>query len=142
MKKLVLTTASLLFMVFAFASSPIGVWKTIDDATGEEKSHLEIYQAKDGTLQAKVLKILTPGKENANCEDCKGDKKGKPITGMVVMEGMSQKGGKWRGGTILDPENGKVYKCQMELKGDNELDVRGFIGMALIGRTQTWHRLK
>ncbi len=142
MKKLILTSASLFFAVFVFAQTPVGTWKTIDDETGKAKSHVEIYKAKDGMLQAKVLKILTPGEENANCNECKGDKKDKPITGMVILTGMSEKSGTWKGGTILDPKNGKEYKCTMKLKDANTLDVRGFVGVSLLGRTQTWYRLK
>lgn|SRR5690554_1194244 len=142
MKKLLLTSAALLMMTFIFAQSPIGTWKTVDEETGEPKSHIQIYKAKDGTLHGKVIKILTPGKENSKCEECKGDKKNQPITGMEILKGLSPNGDKWKGGTILDPENGKEYKCQMELKDENTLDVRGFVGFALIGRTQTWKRLK
>lgn len=142
MKKLLLTANALLFVIFVFAQSPIGTWKTVDEETGQPKSHIQIYKAKDGTLNGKVTKILTPGKEHSKCEECKGDKKDQPITGMEILNGLSKKGDKWKGGTILDPENGKEYKCLMELKDENTLDVRGFVGFALIGRTQTWHRLK
>ena len=142
MKNFLFTCLLALFGTALFAQSPVGTWKTVDDNTGQDKSYVEIYKKSDGSLEGKVIKILTKGKENAKCENCKGSKHNQPVTGMVIMEGLKKSGDKWKGGQILDPENGKVYKCQISLKDENTLDVRGFIGFSLIGRTQTWHRIK
>ncbi len=122
------------------AQSVFGKWKTIDDETGNEKSIVEIYQ-KDGKVYAKILQVLEKGKENKVCDLCKGDKKNKPVKGMVIVEGLTKKGDEYSGGTILDPKSGKEYKCYITLEGVNKLKVRGFIGIALIGRTQYWHRV-
>ena len=74
---------------------------------------------------------------------CKGDKKDKPIEGMVIVWDLEQKSGtEWDGGKILDPKNGKEYKCLIELKDANTLKVRGFIGVSLFGRTQYWYRVE
>jgi uncharacterized protein (DUF2147 family) len=142
MKKCVIAS---LFLLFCYAGlfaqqSPVGVWKTIDDATGEEKSHVEIYMEK-GELKGKVIKLL---RKNAKqiCDKCSGAKHNKPILGMVVMEGLSKDGNKYSGGKILDPENGKEYKCSIWLENPDQLVVRGYIGISVIGRSQTWHRVK
>lgn len=141
MKKNILTLLLFFAGIFLYAQSPIGFWKTIDDETGKEKSIVEIYEVDKGKLEGKVIKILTPGKENATCVDCKGDKKDKPITGMIILWDLEESGDNWKGGKILDPNNGKTYKCKMNLKDENTLDVRGFLGISLLGRTQTWYRM-
>ena len=122
------------------AQSPVGVWKTIDDKTGEEKSHIEIYMEK-GKLKGKVVKLL---RKNAKqyCDKCSGDRQNKPILGMIVIEDLSKDGDDYSGGKILDPENGKEYKCTISLESKDKLTVRGYIGISLIGRSQTWHRVK
>lgn len=131
----------MLLSAVAFGQSPIGVWKTIDDETNQPKSHVEIYE-KDGLFYGKVVRILTKGKENAKCDDCKGVQKGKPILNMVILSDLKKSGKEWSGGKILDPNNGKVYKATMKLNGVDKLDVRAYIGLSLIGRSQTWQRVK
>ena len=122
-------------------SSPVGTWKTIDDESGEEKSYLEIYE-QSGKLYGKIVKILT-GEPDAICEECKGKLKNKPVLNMVIMEKLEKKSTYWGGGTILDPENGNVYKCKIWLDESNQdqLKVRG-IHWTGIYRTQTWYRVK
>ncbi|MDD3458608.1 MAG: DUF2147 domain-containing protein [Weeksellaceae bacterium] len=142
MKKLILVCGFFLFGLIAYAQSPIGVWKTIDDKTGKEKSYVQIYETKSGKLQGKVVKILTPGREDAKCTDCSGDNKDKPINGMVILWGLEKNGSEWSGGHILDPNNGKQYKCKISLKDSDTLSVRGFLGVSLLGRTQTWYRVE
>lgn len=140
MKKNILTLLLFITGIFLYAQSPVGFWKTIDDETGKEKSIVEIYEVDKGKLEGKVVKILTPGKEDATCINCKGDKKDKPITGMIILWDLEGSGDNWKGGKILDPNNGKTYKCKLSLKDENTLDVRGFLGISLLGRTQTWYR--
>ncbi len=129
-----------LFPIVIFSQNVLGKWKTIDDVTGKEKSIIEIYQ-ENGKIYAKVIQILTPGKENKRCTECEGANKDKPILGMVVINGLSQDDDEWNGGTILDPNNGKTYKCYITLESENKLKVRGYIGFSLIGRTQYWYRV-
>ena len=125
------------------ADSAAGRWKTIDDKTGKVKSIVEISQAANGALTGKVVEILHSDKgPNPICDGCEGANKNKPVKGMTILWNLSQdKGshGKWSGGTILDPANGKTYKSKLELQpGGGKLDVSGCI--AFICRTQTWLR--
>lgn len=122
-------------------ASPFGVWKSVDDKTGEAKSHVEVYQ-KNGKMYGKIIKILTD-KPNAKCDDCKGEKKGQPVMGMVIVEGLQEVEGSWKNGTILDPQNGNVYGCAIWVEADkpNELKVRGKHWTGIY-RTQTWFRVK
>jgi len=133
-----------LFPPFAMAQSatPVGVWKTIDDVSGKERSIVRIVEI-NGKLQGTVDNIFDrPGDDPDHlCVECKGDLNGKPVIGMRILWGLKDKGGVWKGGKILDPDNGKVYSCKMELAANGqELNVRGYIGISLIGRTQTWYR--
>lgn len=143
MKTILLTGIFILFGIFAYSQSAVGVWRTIDDETGKAKSHVEIYENDQGKLEGKVIKILTPGKEDEKCTECSGQKKDQPINGMIVLWNLEKNGkSAWKNGKILDPNNGKEYKSKMTLKDENTLEVRGYIGFSLIGRTQTWHRVK
>ncbi|MTG98384.1 MULTISPECIES: DUF2147 domain-containing protein [Myroides] len=135
---------SFLTIVFLFvavctanAQGIVGKWKTIDDSTGKEKSIVEIYE-KDGKYYGKVAKLLNPSKPNPKCEKCEGDEKGAPIEGLVIIKGLQKKGEEYTGGKITDPESGKQYKCTVKLNGKDKLDVRGYVGISLMGRTQTW----
>lgn len=141
MKKSILFGLFFMLTSLMYAQSPIGIWKTIDDETKQAKSYVEIFE-KDGKLYGKVTKILTKGKEDAKCTDCSGELKNKPILGMQILSGLKKDGKEWNGGKIIDPNSGKEYKAKMSLNGNDKLDVRGFIGISLVGRTQTWQRVK
>ncbi len=138
---LLLTLASFLFAGSAFAQSPIGTWKTIDDSSGEAKSHIEIYE-QNGKLYGKIIKTLAADAKEY-CEKCTGDKKNKPIIGLVILEDLKPVKDYWGKGTIMDPENGKEYGASIWFEdGDTkELKVRGKHWTGLY-RTQTWHRVK
>lgn len=124
-----------------FAQSIEGKWKTIDDETGEAKSIVKIYQ-KDGKIYGKVIDILNPAKRDNLCVKCKGDKKDKPVLGMVIIDGLSKNGNEYKRGTVLDPEKGKEYSCKIWLDEDdnNKLYVRGYV--AFLYRTQNWYRVE
>ena len=127
----------------AFAqNTPVGKWRTIDDKTGKVKSIVEIYETTDGTLAGKVLQVLDSEKgPNPVCDACKGANHNKPITGMVIAWGLRHEGTTWDDGKILDPKNGKVYSAKMTPTDDGrKLQVRGYIGFSLLGRSQTWVR--
>lgn len=141
MKKQLTTPLFLLFGLLIYAQSPVGTWRTIDDNTGKEKSYVEFYKTDNGKLEGKVTKILTPGHEDRKCTACKGDQKDQPIVGLVIIRDMEKSGEEWQNGHILDPENGKEYKCKLSLQDENTLNIRGYIGLPLIGRTQTWYRV-
>lgn len=141
MKKIVFTGFFLLFGILIYGQTPLGVWKTIDDETKEEKSYVKIYENEKGKLEGKVTRILTPGREDAKCTKCSGENKNKPINGMVILWDLEKSDADtWKSGKILDPNNGKEYKAKITLKDENTLEVRGYIGISLIGRTQTWYR--
>ncbi|HET8765112.1 MAG TPA: DUF2147 domain-containing protein [Rhodanobacter sp.] len=133
--------------VLAANDTPAGTWKTIDDATHQAKSIVEISEH-DGEYQAKIVKLLNRSPadiqrdgEVALCHACDGARKDKPIEGMVIMWGVRQDGDAWDGGKILDPKNGKTYKVKLSmLDGGRKLDVHGYIGFALLGRSQVWER--
>ena len=139
MKKMLFAFIALFFATFSFAQIE-GKWKTIDDETGQEKSIVEIFKKSDGKYYGKVTQLLIKP-ANANCVDCKDDRKNKPILGMEVVRGLKKEGNEFTGGTITDPKTGKTYKCTITRSGD-KLNVRGYIGFSLIGRNQTWHKLK
>lgn len=121
--------------------SPVGRWKTIDDATGKTKSIVEIHRARDGSFAGSVAEILdTKDDPNPACDKCKGSLRGKPIKGMTILWGLKPDGkGKWRDGHVLDPENGKTYKSRLELlDGGNKLGMSGCV--AFFCRQQVWIR--
>jgi len=132
---------------FAADDTPVGTWQQVDDATGKITSLIQITDA-GGELQGKVLKVMnmTPAQiardgEHPRCTRCSGERKDQPIEGMTVMWGVHKDGDAWDGGHILDPKSGKTYKVKLALKdGGGKLDVHGYIGFALLGRTQTWIR--
>ena len=126
----------------AQADSPIGTWQTIDDHTGQPKALVQITQESDGALDGKVIKGLGPNDQpDRRCTACTDDRKDQLILGMTIINDMQKDGDGWDHGQILDPENGKLYKCKMHLEdGGNKLVVRGYIGVSLLGRSQTWVR--
>ncbi len=139
--KLYFFPLAFLFVVAnSWSQSAIGIWKTIDDEDGTVKSHVSIYE-KNGKLYGNIVKLINP--EKTTCSACKGDKKDKPIEGMQIMWNLKQANdSQWKGGKIMDPKNGKEYKCKIELEDANTLNVRGFVGFSLLGRTQTWYRIE
>ncbi len=138
MRKLLFTLVLSLFSVMSFAQIE-GKWKTIDDETKQPKSIVEIYKKSDGKYYGKISQLLIKP-ENANCVNCKDDRKNKPILGMEIIRGLKKDGNEFTGGTITDPKTGKTYKCTIIRNGDN-LNVRGYIGLSIIGRTQTWQKV-
>lgn len=139
---------SLSYVTTAYAintHSPIGDWKTIDDATGQVKSIVQIYSTSNQTLSGKVIKIFPKAGEDQNkiCDACKGNKHNQKIVGMVIMENMKAKGDEWDDGQIMDPKNGKTYRCQFKLiDNGSKLKVRGYIGISAFGRSQVWERVE
>ena len=137
--------ASLTFLASALlqAQTPVGVWKTIDDATGKEKSLVRISEAA-GVFSGKVEKGLDPtAKADAKCDECTDSRKGQPIVGMTIIRNVKKNEAVWDGGDILDPNNGKVYRVRLTPSGDNKkLEVRGYFGTPMFGRSQTWMRVE
>ncbi|ODS98844.1 MAG: hypothetical protein ABS56_03065 [Lautropia sp. SCN 69-89] len=124
------------------ADSPVGLWKNIDDETHKAKALIRITE-KDGVISGRIEKILTD-KPDAVCDKCTDERKDQPVQGMTIVRGIRRNAdepGLFDGGRILDPNNGKEYRSQMRLvEGGRKLEVRGYIGAPLFGRTQTWIR--
>ena len=137
-----------LFFFILFTVSPVfligqaeilGTWKTIDDVDGQASSHVK-FESRDGKIYGKVVKLLEVA-DDVVCELCEGEKKNQPVLGLEIVTDMKKSGNSYKGGRILDPENGKTYKCRMKLV-DGVLEVRGYIGFVALGRTQKWYRVE
>ena len=133
---------ALFFLAIFFAQSQtiVGKWKTIDDETGNAKAIVEIYE-ESGKIYGKVVDILEEENKKRVCSNCSGDDKDKPILGMTIIKGLTKDGDVYSNGKILDPKNGKLYKCFITLETNDKLKVRGYIGISLFGRTQYWYRV-
>ena len=145
MLKIALTIAAFVFHSAALAqATPVGLWKTIDDKTGKERSLIRIAEAA-GVLTGRIEKSLDPdGDKNSVCDKCTDDRKGKPLIGMAVIRNVKQNADDkaiWDGGDITDPDNGKTYRLRLKPHdGGKALEVRGYIGPFF--RNQTWIRVE
>jgi uncharacterized protein (DUF2147 family) len=122
--------------------TPVGLWKTIDDNTGRAKGLVRIRET-NGQYEGRVEKAFPkPGEDPApKCIKCDGARHNQPVLGMTILWGLTKQGDEYQGGEILDPENGKIYRAKMKLvDGGNKLEVRGYIGISLLGRSQIWLR--
>jgi uncharacterized protein (DUF2147 family) len=140
----------LVYALFAVAASPVlaqmtpvGTWHTLDDETGKPKAEVRIVDTGDGELTGTVIKSLVPitEKNQAICGKCEDDRKDKPKLGMEIIRGAKQTSGtqQWEGGTILDPNKGKIYRLRLQPLDDGKhLQVRGYIGPFY--RTQVWNK--
>lgn len=137
-----LLVISLFFSQYLIAqdATVTGVWKAVDDQDGKVSSLIEITN-ENGQLSGTIKEIYKRDPSSL-CINCKGDRHNQPVLGMEIIWDMEKDGDTWKGGRILDPENGKVYKCKIALDEEdpNVLEVRGFIGISLVGRTQKWER--
>lgn len=139
MKKVFLTLV-LLTITFSISSQTIfGKWHSTNDDTGKVDSVIEMYK-KDGKAYAKIIEIKDSERQKAVCDKCEGVNKNKPILGLEILTGLEKDGDEWSGGEILDPRNGKVYNCYIKLVKSNKLKIRGFVGVALFGKTKYWKR--
>ena len=129
----------------AQATDPaIGVWKTIDDKTNEPSSLIKIDEV-NGKLEGTIIKTFPKPNEKplVYCTLCKDDRKDKPILGMKIMTDLRRdKPGVWIDGKILDPEEGEIYRVKIATEDGKKMDVRGYIGVPLLGRTQVWYKAK
>ena len=123
-------------------ATPAGLWKTIDDETKTEKSFVRITDTA-GVLSGKVERVLDPASQQAKCDKCTDARKDQLVVGMTIIEGVKKNADEvfWDGGSILDPNNGKLYKVRLTLKdAGKQLEVRGFIGPFY--RNQQWIRVE
>jgi uncharacterized protein (DUF2147 family) len=135
---------ALLFSSIAFAQeTPIGLWHSIDDKTGEPKAEIRISD-NGGVLSGRIEKLLRKGANpDEKCVECRDERKDKPMVGLEIIRGARKAPDKpvWEDGKILDPENGREYTLRLTpVDGGRKLDVRGSFGP--FGRTQTWVRVQ
>lgn len=138
--KLILSIVVFFIFQVSFSQTIFGKWKTVDDETGMENGVVEIYE-KAGKDYGRIIEILEKEKKYFKCEMCEGEDKNKPVLGLVIIKGLKKKGDFYEGGKVTDPKNGKSYHCKMTLEGKDKLIVRGYIGISLFGRSQTWFRI-
>ncbi len=142
MKKAILVIVVFHFLTLsAEAQTIFGKWKSTNEETGKGEAIIEVYK-EHNKAYAKIITILNPEKKDKVCDKCKGKNKDKPILGLVILDGLKEDGDEWNGGKIVDPKNGNVYKCYIELKNSTTLKIRGYIGFSLLGRTEYWKRFE
>ena len=126
------------------AATPIGLWKTIDDETGKERSFIRIVAA-GASIEGRIESIIAFPEDDPDglCRKCEGELKDQPVVGMRIMWGLEGEGGVWKEGYIMDPKSGKTYRCKLRVEDDNvTMHVRGYSGVSLLGRTQIWYRVE
>ncbi|MDZ7938357.1 MAG: DUF2147 domain-containing protein [Rhodoferax sp.] len=145
-----LRSATTLALTFAASAAmaqmtPVGLWKTIDDNDGTAKSEIRIVE-NGGVVSGKLERDLNPkAKPDDKCVECKDDRKDQPIVGLELIRGLTKVEGKdvWQGGTIVEPSSGKIYKMIMTpIEGGKKIEMRGYVGAPLFGRTQVWIRIQ
>jgi uncharacterized protein (DUF2147 family) len=130
--------------VCAGPTGPAGLWRSYDDASAKANALIRIAEVQ-GVLQGRIEKLILGPSEDQDpiCEKCKGSQKDKRITGMLIMHGLVKENDKYVNGQILDPETGETYQCTLTLDKDGKkLNVRGFIGLPMLGRSQMWIRVE
>ncbi|MBC7448255.1 MAG: DUF2147 domain-containing protein [Hymenobacteraceae bacterium] len=144
LKSFSLTLAVAVLACFSAAAqklSPLGVW-----TNSEKKANFEIYQC-GNKLCGKIVSLREPndaaGKPKTDTENPEAKLRSRPRLGMVFMQDfVYDDGNKWDDGKIYDPESGKTYSCYMKMENANQMEVKGYIGFSMIGRSQTWTRVK
>ena len=120
----------------------VGLWRVMD-GSGKGPISLVALSERDGVVSGTVMRVMRSSQgEHPVCQACKGPLQNQAVVGMTVVWGLKQEGAKpvWSGGSVLDPGNGQTYKCKATLRDANTLELRGFLGISLLGRTQVWQR--
>ena len=131
------------FPVRAAEPSAVGLWEQVDESSGKAESWFKITE-RNGVYEGAIVKIFfKPGEdENWTCDRCEGAERNAPVLGLTLIKGMRRNGASYESGTIMDPRDGSVYRALMKLSPDGQkLEVRGYLGMSLFGRSQMWNRL-
>lgn len=145
MKQLIAATAlGLVSGLVQAQATPVGLWKTIDDETKTERALVRITELGGGMLSGRIEKLLAAdAKPDAKCDKCSDDRKDKPLVGLEIIRNVAKDGEAWGGGTILDSAKGKIYKVRITpIEAGKKLEVRGYMGAPMFGRTQTWIRVE
>ena len=141
MKKILVLIFSVFVTISGFSQTIFGNWNSYDEETNKIESVIEVYE-KDSKAFAKIISISDSNRSAATCVECSGKRKNAAILGMNILTGLTKDGNEWSGGKILDPKNGKEYKCYLKLLDNNTLKLRGYIGISMLGRTAIWKRAK
>jgi uncharacterized protein (DUF2147 family) len=146
MSSLLSFIAALIFSgpLAAQTPDPSGLWKTVSDRTGQADSLVRIVEI-NGEFRGTVVTVFSPPADSPNpvCELCEGELKGRPVIGMTFLRALRREGERYTGGEILDPDDGKTYRCTVTMiEGGKKLEVRGYIGIPLLGRSQVWQRME
>jgi uncharacterized protein (DUF2147 family) len=139
----VVLVASAALPLRAAEPAATGLWEQVDERTGKPESWFKITE-RNGIYEGAFAKIFFKPGEDSNwvCDKCQGADKGRPVQGLTFIRGMQRNGSSYEGGTIMDPRDGQVYRALMRLSPDGKtLEVRGYLGIALFGQSQIWHRL-
>lgn len=136
---------TLLAAVAAPAQEPVvtGLWQQVDSSSGKTQGWF-LFAERNGVFEGAIAKMFPePGREqNPRCSECEGDQKDAPFLGLVIIKGMKRHGLDYEDGSILDPRDGTRYRALMRLSPDGQtLTVRGYLGISLFGKDQTWTRL-
>ena len=140
--RLVISAFLLGSLAHAAEPSPAGTWKTIDDETHQARALVQIEEH-DGTLTGRIVQLFREPGEDANplCVDCPGERHNQPVLGMTILWNFHRDGDVWKGGDVLDPEDGSIYRANLQLHDNGtRLEVHGYIGVPLLGRSQVWER--
>jgi uncharacterized protein (DUF2147 family) len=141
MQKLYITLILLIITNSINSQSIFGKWYSTNEETGEIDSVIEVYKKQEKAF-GKIIEIKNSERKNAVCDLCKDKNKNKPILGLNILNGLEKDGEEWSGGTILDPRNGNVYKCFIQLVQQDKLKIRGYLGLSIFGKTAYWQRAK
>lgn len=136
----ILLTFLLMSISFISFSQIEGKWKTLDDETGERKAVVQFFKKSDGKFYGKIIEILKDLPFNT-CEKCEGSLKGKPLIGLEFVQHLEHKGKEWINGRLTEPKTGKSYACKAKINDKGDLEIRAYIGVPLLGRTQVWSRM-
>ena len=123
--------------------SAVGLWEQVDEKSGKAESWFRITE-RNGVYEGAIVKIFYKPGEDQNwvCDKCEGAERGAPVLGLMLIKGMRRNGDSYEGGTIMDPRDGSVYRALMRLSAEGrKLEVRGYLGISLFGRSQIWNRL-
>lgn len=120
--------------------SPVGYWTTIDDDGKTPSSIVQIYP-RGKKLYGRIVQLIKPREKDPKCTACEGSRKNQRIIGLEILRDFEQDDDEWSGGYVLDPREGKEYKCYLEvLDHGQRLKVRGYVGIPMMGRTQYWRK--
>lgn len=127
-------------LAFDPAPNPTGLWQTVDDKTGKPRGFVRLYE-ENGEIFGRIESCLDPAEAKERCDKCSGPRKNQPVVGMVILRRMKKSGQEYSGGDILDPDTGVVYRCKFRmLEEGRKLELRGYLGAPMFGRSQIWTR--